>query len=285
MSDSLSRLAKIPASLESVPFSSPAKYSPPAPASAKVSSSKAKTVHLAKVSIENFFLRHKSVYFLTFSEPGRHDGEAYWTKDEAEAHFKPFRDYCARRSLELLVFWERQKRGAWHPHCLVNGRLDVNLVRPFMVSRGWGQQMRFEWVTRTTTQTFNDSTGQVQSVTSAPKAKWLASYLTKYLTKSMRSTEGATHSKCFGGSSAAKAGGTSFRWAPWVKPGAMLYAAGLSVFLQLNGGESLTRSQLFRHTSLIIRLGVEDTGWADIDPWWEFNFPSPPPSAHARSLA
>lgn len=249
--------------------------SPRSPSTFTPSTGKAKTVHVARVSIENFFLRHKNVYFLTFSEPGRSEGEAYWTKDEAESHFKPFRDYCSRRGLELLVFWERQKRGAWHPHCLVDGRIDVNFMRPFMVKRGWGQQMKFKWITRKTSYSFSDS-GGVHVVESCPEALSLARYLTKYLTKSMHSSGVATHKKCFGGSSAAKAGGTSFRWVPWVKPGAMLYAAGLSFFLQLNGGQSVSRYELFRRTSDIIRLGVEVTDWASLDPWWEFQFPEPP---------
>jgi hypothetical protein len=57
----------------------------------------------------------------------------------------------------------------------------------------------------------------------------------------------------------------------------MLFAAGLPLFIALNGGNSFSHAQLFRHASEIIRLGVEDTGWASVDPWWEFGFPDPAP--------
>jgi len=231
-----------------------------------VANSKAKTLLVAKTSIENFFLTHRDVYFWTFTEPGRLDGQAYWTKDEAESHLKPFRDLCSRRGMSLLVVWEKQKRGAWHPHCLIDHFLDVNWVRRWMVQRGWGQQMKVEWLTRHTKTTSEG--GRVTSAYYMPGCQRVVRYLTKYLTKSVHGTATDVKKKVFGGSRDSKAGGISFKWCPWVKAGAYLYAAGLCLFCQLNA-----RPPTFRDVSQVIRLGVEETDWASYDFLWEFGFP------------
>lgn len=233
-------------------------------------SGKAKSRHVAQVSIENFFLRHKTVWFLTFTEPGRVEGTPYWTKDEAEEHFKPFRDLCRRRGVEMLVVWERQQRGAWHPHCLVSKRLDVNEIRPFMVERGWGRIMKFLCIPTISSTTYSKA-DLSDAVTEKfrPGAKNLIFYLTKYLTKSLESEEGCVKKKLFGASQAARAGGVSFKWAPWVRPGAMLFAAGLEFFVLMN-----QRPPRFKDMMEVIRCGVEATDWASVDPLWEFGFPS-----------
>lgn len=205
--------------------------------------------------MEEFFRRNKDVYFITFTEPGRSGDQAFWSKDEAEKHFKPFRDLCARRRVELIVIWEKQKRGAWHPHCLVNQFFDVNFLRPWMVERGWGSIMRLEWVTK-----------HRASVWAQPHAAQMEHchmgriirYLTKYLTKSLRDPEArfAEKSKVFGASRAAKAGGTSFKWAPWVKAGSMLWYYGQEFFVLFHG-----RQPGFLDSMECIRLGVEATDW------------------------
>lgn len=215
--------------------------------------------------MEEFFRRNRDVYFITFTEPGRPDG-VYWTKDEAEKHFKPFRDLCARRRVELIVVWEKQQRGAWHPHCLVNQYFDVNTLRPWMVERGWGQIMRLEWVTR-----------HRASVWAQPHAAQMEHchmgrimrYLSKYLCKSLHDPEArfADKSKVFGASRSAKAGGTSFRWAPWVRAGSMLWYYGQEFFVLFHG-----RQPRFLDSMEVIRLGVEATDWASCDPLWEFGF-------------
>lgn len=229
-------------------------------------SSRAKTAYVAQLSIEEFFNRNRDVYFLTFTEPGRSEGEPLWTKDQAEDHFKPFADLCRRRNIALLVVWERQQRGAWHPHCLVNKRFDVNWLRPWMVERGWGHIMRLEWVTRHDKTTYED--GKVSHTSYMPGASRIVRYLTKYLTKGIPAGEGGVKKKRFCCSRSARAGGVTFKWVPWVRPGAMLYNAGLEFFKLCND-----RRPRFRDMREVIRLGVESTGWAHVDPWWDFGFP------------
>jgi len=236
-----------------------------------VASSKAKSLYVARVSIEQFFARHDYVVFWTFSEPGRKEGEPLWTKDEAEAHFKPFRDLCARRGFDLLVVWERQKRGAWHPHCLVNHWIDVGKLRPWMMARGWGQQMRADIVVgRGEWRKQSDARG-VWRPCGAGVGR-VIHYLTKYLTKGFGSSSdraAATKKKMFSGTAATKAGTTNFKWVPEEHPGSYLWAWGRELFSQLNG-----HPPSFRNVGEVLRLGVEVTGWADIDPWWHFTCPS-----------
>jgi hypothetical protein len=216
---------------------------------------------VAEQSICNFILRNEGhCYFWTFSEPGRSAGEVLWTKDEAEAHFKPFRDLCDRQGVELLVVWERQKRGAWHPHCLVNKRFDVNWLRPWMVSRGWGPQMRVELLARHKKfdHGWHDIGGDTQRV---------FRYLTKYLTKSRTGPEDVKKKifSCTG--AGVKAGSTSFSWVQTEKPGRWLYWHGRELFRELYG-----RLPKWRDAMAVIRVGVEATGWADVDFLWEFQF-------------
>jgi len=165
--------------------------------------------------------------------------------------------------------WQRQKRGAWHPHCLVNHYIDVNQLRPWMVARGWGQQMRADIV----------GGGQISTGGRNGRGVWrpqwegggrIISYLTKYLTKGFGSSTdraAAAKKKCFSGSVSVKKGTTNFKWMPEERPGAYLWSWGRELFSQLNG-----HPPTFRNIGEVIRLGVEHSGWANVDPWWTFNF-------------
>jgi hypothetical protein len=245
-----------------------------------MSSSRPKTRYIAELSIEQFIEQNSGhCWFWTFSEPPRF-GDPFssdpavqarrdafigplprrWTKDEAEAAFKPFRDLCARREIKMLVVWERQDRGSWHPHVLVNRYLDVNFLRPWMMNRGWGQQMKAESLFHSRTINGGGWTAWQGG------AQHVIRYLTKYLTKS-RTGPADFKKKIFSASAGVKVGVTNFRWLPEIRPGAYLYFFGRSLFEQLYG-----EPPSFRDMMQCIRLGVEETGWADIDPLWEFGF-------------
>lgn len=229
-----------------------------------------KSKYLAELAIEHFFLRNqgRGVWLWTFTEPGRHGEEKLWTKDEAEEHFKPFRDFCARRGCELLVVWEQQSRGAWHPHCLVNKFFDVNFLRPWMVSRGWGPQMRVDRVNITAVpQGVQGGRHNGRECLVWIHGKNLQKYLTKYLTKRF-STEGVEKKKLFSATLRCKVGNTHFSWTATEKPGAYLYSLGRELFSIFEG-----RPPKFRDMSYVLRLGVETSGWAEFDPLWEFSVP------------
>jgi len=216
---------------------------------------KRKTRYLAEVSIEQFIRQYpKSTYFYTFTEPGRKEGESFRTKTEAEACLKPFLDRVRREGGQFLVFWERQKRGAWHPHILLNRRLNIAWLRPFMVERGWGEQMFLKYVT-----VGLDSDGRGPRI-GAPR---LIRYLVKYLTKAQTDDAVEPRKKFFGGTHAAKAGNVQFKWASWFEPTAMLFYYGRQLFVELHGEQPG-----FHAMAYVVRLGVEATDWLSVDPWW-----------------
>jgi hypothetical protein len=219
-----------------------------------------KSKFIASQSLEKFFRTHCVVSWLVFTEPGRAEGESLWSKDEAEKHFKPFRDWMERQGYDFLVVWELQKRGSWHPNVLVDHYIDVNWCRPWMVSRGWGQQMRFTVVM---------DTRRGNQWKYKPQMDNLVRYLSKYLTKPAPSAVGEpVHKKLFCGRASCRAGTTNFKWVSTEKPGAFLYYWGRQLWVELYG-----ESPSWRDIAAVIRLGVEATGWSNIDFLWEFSVP------------
>ena len=228
---------------------------------------RAKTRYAAIVDLQQFLERNRGrTYFLTFTEPARDlsKGELYWTKTEAEKRLWPFLDHLRRKTdegkpVEFLVVWEMQKRGSWHPHILVNTWLDVMKVRPWMVARGWGQQMRFRFV--------NTSYVKQQNRGWTESEKAVVYYLTKYLTKA---NAPEPRKKYFGGN--AKSSTVAFKWSPWAgNPLSYLWHHGLQVYRemkQMEGGQAPSQAELFHKKDLIVRLGVEATEWLEFDPWF-----------------
>lgn len=209
-------------------------------------SSKLKTRYVAECSVIEFFRRHSgSVYYWTFTLL-----DASLTKGEAVKRFRPLADRWRRRKGEWLLFWERQKRGAWHVHVLVSCREDVIFLRQWMVARGWGQQMRVEWF-------------RLSSLNGVPYVNFrVLRYLLKYVTKSV-SDDFGDRLKPFGGCMSARVGTTRFAWMPEENPSAYLYYWGRQLFFELEG-----RQPSWRETASVLRLGAECTGWLSIDPWW-----------------
>jgi hypothetical protein len=105
-------------------------------------------------------------------------------QDEVEAK-KRFRGVCdliRRRGGKYLGVWERQKRGAWHLHLLVNIYFDWTWFQKWLLARGWGEVLRVDRV-----YSKPDAVGL---------ARWrpLARYLSKYLFKQYGSiVEGSEH--------------------------------------------------------------------------------------------
>lgn len=221
---------------------------------------KAKTRFIAEESIVNLIRKNPGgVYFYTFTEPGRQAGESYWTKTEAEEHLKPFLDLLRRRGASFLVFWELQRRGAWHPHVLLNRRFDARWLRAWMMERGWGVQMELRQV-RCGGEGC-DGTNPINI-----SVQRLVRYLVKYLTKASTNDSIEPRKKFFGGSSNAKVGTVQFRWAPWINPTAMLWNEGKAVYCQLWGIPPV--SKWLALSPLFIRMGVEVVDWLSVDPWW-----------------
>lgn len=239
-----------------------------------------KTREVASVSVQQFIWTRVNVYYWTFTIH-----EAITDKEVAMARAKPFFDLIRRRT-ELrdyhtgakrsyypgsyLAFWELQTRGAWHLHLLTGVRFDVNWLRPWMVERGWGQQMRVEYVNpahRCTVASSDprDLTAPVPGVcNSSNGGRRLARYLTKYLTKSLDEVPGK---KAFNASREARFATTGFAWAPWVSPYSYFFYYGRELFVQLYGRQPLFfGGDDLRH---LMRLGYEAVEWWLRDPWMD----------------
>lgn len=225
-----------------------------------------KALYIDQVSIERFLCRPGATWYWTFTFQ-----ENLRDKDVSEDRLKPLLDVIRRRGGDQVHVWELQKRGAWHLHMLVNIYLDVNWLRPFMVGRGWGPIMKGLQVQK----------GGNGHDTECPSK--LLRYLVKYLTKGSQEQKkcqrgawfdsldpdratvaGQTFKKkLFGGSRSAMVGNTLFKWVRWEKAGSYLYAVGRSLFWELYG-----RRPSIRDIHHVIRLGYEDSGWFDVDPWY-----------------
>lgn len=240
---------------------------------------RSKTRYLASVSIENFLLQHSKIYWWTFTEPGSNeDGSPRTcrTKTEAEICLRPFIDLLRRRGISYLVIWELQKnRFSWHPHILTAGaRLDVNWLRPWMMKRGWGQQMKVVFLRGGGGELLSSLPSSVR-ISQENVREYLIKSIRRYLLKARTSDALEPRKKFFGGSrgslddagrwkvnlSPAVAGNTRFSWNPWTDTAhAFLWARGRALYFQM-----YQKRPSFREMSLVMRLGYEDTSWGDVD--------------------
>jgi hypothetical protein len=235
-----------------------------------VRSSRLKTKHVAQVSVQQFLWRHPCTYYWTFTVH-----EVLEDKTEALKRAKPFFDLIGRRQGWwstpqrgpykdhgcYLAFWELQKRGSWHLHLLTNVFFDVNWLRPWMVERGWGKQMRVESVQVANSFIEDGAYCGCAGPHTSPGGSRLARYLTKYLTKSLDDCPGK---KPFSGSAGAKMGTVGFAWCPEVNPYAYFFYWGRWLFCSLYG-----RPPKFTEFREVMRLGYEDCDWRNVDPWMD----------------
>lgn len=218
-----------------------------------------RTRYAAQKNVLLFFERHPCFYYWTFTF-----AENLTDKDEAERRFKPFKDLVPRRrsvegrAPELLYFWERQKRGAWHVHVLVDVFFDVNELRPWMVARGWGPVMNAQRIDGR--QHWVDGIGWVRDNREQEK---LMLYLMKYVTKSMTDSGAMSgvekKKKVTGGNRRARRCNTLFRFAPWWNPCAKLWHYGIDLWR--SGDCGYNRERRWRPTPRqfreVFRLGHE----------------------------
>ncbi|MGA3285208.1 MAG: hypothetical protein ABSD57_12230 [Verrucomicrobiota bacterium] len=125
-----------------------------------------------EAGLTSFCLRYEpDVFFwnLTFAEN-------LVSVTEAKKRFRCVCDLVRRKKGEYYGVWERQKRGAWHLHLLVNVYFEWHWFQKWLMARGWGEQLYVERV-----RPLPDAVG---------RARWLppARYLSKYLLKQYDST-------------------------------------------------------------------------------------------------
>lgn len=217
-----------------------------------MASSRAKTRYLAEQSLYAFARRHPLFYFWTLTFADHVDD-----KDEANKRFKPLQDRLTRSGAEFHAFWERTKIGRWHLHFVTNTYLDVNELRPWLMARGWGQQMRVQRIEASPAR-FDGHTWRSDESC----VKRVVLYLVKYCTKALVDESGQ-RKKVYSASQGAKCGTVKFQWVPWVNPTAYLFYWGKLQWFDLYG-----ETPDFKIFHAVVRLGVEVTNWLEIDPWW-----------------
>lgn len=218
--------------------------------------SRAKTRFVASKTFERVLtgtLSGRAVYYWTLTM-----ADNVTSKDIAEARLKPVKDLIKRKGGVMAGVWENQKRGAWHVHFLTNLYLDVNQFRPWLVQRGWGPIMRVERC-----QVSGHPDGEGRWIADVSSVQRLVRYLGKYVTKSLVDHNGVKYSRVFFASGDVKAGTTRFSWRPEINPSAYLYYWGKFLFYTVYG-----RCPTFEDVKTVIRLGVEETDWLSVDPWW-----------------
>lgn len=228
-----------------------------------VASSKPKTLYLAESSLVSL-LSSGTCYYWTLTAAKNVESKA-----DAEAMAKPLWDKIRRLGGRRLHFWERQERGAWHVHFITDIYLDVRVLRPWLVARGWGPQMRADKVRPSAARWNGDAWASDTS-----NFQRLIRYLQKYVTKSITDDNGK-HLKPFGGSRSAKTGNCRFNWAPWIHPGSYLYAMGMDAYQVLYGHSPKLDPTIHRDTArlksarMLMHMGVLVTNWLDVDPWYD----------------
>jgi hypothetical protein len=82
------------------------------------------------------------------------------------------------QKVEICGAWQRQRRGAWHPHFVCSRRLDVNWLRAVAVESGFGVQMRLDYI---------KPTNGFRHV----GAKYTVNYIGRYVTRDFSDTADA----------------------------------------------------------------------------------------------
>lgn len=126
----------------------------------------------AMVSFAQAYMGNLYFWSFTFAENVQDLGEA-------QKRYKPLADLLRREGVEWMGVWEVQNRGAWHLHVLVNKRMDVAKLRPWLEDRGWGTQMKAVYLDGQKP----PRNGFRQAPKTGMDASGVIRYLAKYLTK------------------------------------------------------------------------------------------------------
>jgi len=160
------------------------------------------------------------------------------------ARWQPVSRKLRAKGVRGIGVWQRQKRGAWHLHCIFDRFLDVMWLRPFMVEVGWGQQMRLDLIRPPPA-----AGGDYSARHCGNEIRNIVGYIARYITRDMQSEFGGQVVVRVGD---VRQGNVKFAWvdgaaAAWRRGCAVLHAQGhwASVFVgrrQIGGSSVRTSS-------------------------------------------
>jgi hypothetical protein len=181
---------------------------------------------------------------------------------EAKRRARPLADYIRRRGGGAVGVWEIQPTrlvrtglAVWHLHAVLDVRLSVVELRPWLEARGWGRMCHVEMVHLHRDMDVAQKRCEVRRV---------ARYLAKYMTKRGSGVEvGKQPTAWFVGRS--KCGTVAFTWVGGL---ARLYRLGIGLYLQaqslpywrylLRLRERAREGRLWAFRDFILRLGLEE---------------------------
>jgi len=100
-------------------------------------------------------------------------------KGEAEIRFSRLRERLrrAKPTLRFVGVWQRQERGAWHVHLVIDRQLDITWLRPIAIECGFGSFINLRRIKPTPG--FRDMGG----------GRKVAQYISRYVTRDERRPE------------------------------------------------------------------------------------------------
>jgi hypothetical protein len=193
--------------------------------------SRPKTAYLVAVSVEWLLRRFQRCTFVTITAK-----ECLADLHEAKRRFIPVANWFRRKNLVGVGVWQLQRRGAWHLHVLVSGRVEVAELRPFAVARGWGSQLNVKavYAYKNRPETF------------ALQVKRLGDYVSRYVTRDLSGNRGYQLVTYVGG---ARCGTVRFGWVGGV---AKVWRIGCEMFYEM-----FKRFPRWGDSEFVLRLGLE----------------------------
>lgn len=158
-------------------------------------STRRKTAHIVETTVKELVRkagqRHPILCTLTFAEN-------LTDKAEARKRWKRLRERLVREwpDLKGCGVWQRQARGAWHLHLILNHSVAVQTLRDLATSCGWGLQMRLDYI------------GGREGFRGKSVAS-VCRYVTRYITRDLDEEDGGEHLTVWLNT---KCGTTDFHW-------------------------------------------------------------------------
>jgi hypothetical protein len=185
-----------------------------------------------KLAVEELFRTAKFPVFFTLTF-----AENITDRAEAERRWRRLRERIRRKKsgLRFVGCWQRQSRGAWHLHLVVDDFLNVQWLRPAAIECGFGPQMVLKPMNKPGFRRAN--------------AKYVADYVSRYIIRDLsdRGDDWKVRLPVFGGPGA-RVAVCRFGWARGISK---LYRLGREWWSELFAPEQPT----FEDYWFIVRLG------------------------------
>lgn len=201
-----------------------------------MANSRAKLAYAVCLGVAEIVRTSKAPTFDTFTF-----AENVTDKLEASKRWRRLKARLKRHypGLRAVGVWQRQKRGAWHFHCVFDRRLDVLQVRPWAMACGFGNQLNMRAI------------GDLPGMRQGWSPERVARYLTRYITREVDS-EADAGARLADYCGDARRATVTFRWANGI---GKLWRLGRGAWQEIFGGHGT--QPRFEEFWFVVRLGWE----------------------------